>query len=102
MTVAVPCTEYMRRVSPGTVHVDGTARPQVVCEQDNPSYYRILRLYRERTGIPSVINTSFNMHEEPIVCTPGDACRALVAARLPYLALNRFLVLGPDRDFPSS
>lgn len=101
MTVAIPCTEYMRRVSCGTVHVDGTARPQVVWEEDNPSYHRILRLYRERTGIPSVINTSFNMHEEPIVCTPSDACRALLSARLPYLAMNRFLVVGPDAEFPA-
>jgi carbamoyltransferase len=98
MTIAVPCTDFMRRVSPGTVHVDGTARPQVVGEEDNPSYYRILRLYREKTGIPSVINTSFNMHEEPIVCTPDDACRALLASRLPYMAMNRFLVAGPGTD----
>ncbi|HEY8432733.1 MAG TPA: carbamoyltransferase C-terminal domain-containing protein, partial [Sandaracinaceae bacterium] len=71
-----------------------TARPQVVFESDNPSYYRILRLYYERTGIPSVLNTSFNMHEEPIVCSPADACRALIASGLPYLAMNRFLVRG--------
>jgi carbamoyltransferase len=96
MTVALPCTDYMRRTSPGTVHIDGTARPQVVREEDSPSYYRILRLYRERSGIPSVINTSFNMHEEPIVCTPVDACRAFVAADLPYLAMNRFLVTGAN------
>jgi carbamoyltransferase len=101
MTIAVPCTDYMRRVSPGTVHVDGTARPQVVGEEDNPSYYRILRLYREKTGIPSVINTSFNMHEEPIVCTPDDACRALLASRLPYMAMNRFLVIGPGAEMPT-
>jgi carbamoyltransferase len=96
MTVAVPCTEYMRRTSPAAVHIDGTARPQVVWEEDNPSYYRMLRLYRERTGIPSVINTSFNMHEEPIVCDPRDACRAFLSARLPYMAMNRFLVSAPD------
>ncbi len=98
MTIAVPCTPYMQRVSPGAVHIDGTARPQIVAEEDNPAYYRILRLYRERTGVPSLINTSFNMHEEPIVCTPGDACRALIASRLPYLAMNRFLVTGVAAD----
>ena len=100
MTVAVPCTEYMRRMSAGAVHIDGTARPQVVSEADNQSYYRILRLYREHTGVPSVINTSFNMHEEPIVCAPEDACRAFRAAGLPYLAMNRFLVLGTGGEFP--
>ena len=96
MTIAVPCTEYMQRVSPGAVHVDGTARPQVVWEEDNPSFYRILRLYREHTGIPSVINTSFNMHEEPIVCTPADACGAFARAHLAYLAIDRFLVENPQ------
>lgn len=101
MTVAVPCTEYMCRTSPGAVHIDGTARPQVVWEEDNPSTYRVLRLYRERTGIPSVINTSFNMHEEPIVCTPADACRAFIAADLPYLAMDRFLVIGTGSEFPA-
>jgi carbamoyltransferase len=101
MTVAVPCTAYMRRVSPAAVHIDGTARPQVLREEDNPSYYRILRLYREQTGMPSLINTSFNMHEEPIVCTPNDACRAFLSAELPYLAMNRFLVVGSGVELPA-
>jgi carbamoyltransferase len=101
MTVAVPCTEYMRRTSPAAVHVDGTARPQVLWEEDNPSFYRILRLYREHTGIPSLINTSFNMHEEPIVCTPSDACRAFLSAGLSYMAMNRFLVIGGSGEFPA-
>ncbi len=92
MTVSVPCTPYMRRTSPGAVHIDGTARPQLVNERDNSDCYRIVRLFQEKTGIPSLINTSFNMHEEPIVCTPEDACRAFEASGLPYLAMNRFLV----------
>jgi carbamoyltransferase len=101
MTIAVPCTEYMRRTSPGAVHIDGTARPQVVRQDEAPRFHRILHLYRERSGIPSLLNTSFNMHEEPIVCTPSDACRAFVSARLPYLALGPFLVVGADGEFPS-
>jgi carbamoyltransferase len=47
-----------------------------------------------------VINTSFNMHEEPIVCTPSDACRAFISAGLPYLAMNRFLVVGRGGELP--
>ncbi|APR79830.1 Carbamoyltransferase [Minicystis rosea] len=100
MTIAVPCTDAMRRESPGVVHVDGTARPQVISEEDEPRYYRLLRLYREKTGKASLINTSFNMHDEPIVCSPDDACRALVDAGLPYLALEHLLVLGPDARWP--
>lgn len=102
MTISVPCTELMKRRSPGAIHVDGTARPQVLWPEDNPSYYRILRLFHEATGNPTLINTSFNMHEEPIVCTPSDACRALLASGLPYLAINRFLAVGQGRDLPPS
>jgi len=76
------------------VHIDGTARPQVVDEDDNPRYYQIVNEYRKMTGIPSLINTSFNMHEEPIVCTPHDALRAFQEGSLDYLAIENFLVKG--------
>ena len=74
------------------VHVDGTARPQFVTEDINPSMYRILSRYESLTGIPLLVNTSFNMHEEPIVCTPAEAIRAFLASRLDYLAMGPFLV----------
>ena len=73
------------------MHVAATARPQFVTEDINPSAYKILKYYEERTGVPIVVNTSFNMHEEPIVCTPGDAVRAFCASRLDYLAIGPFL-----------
>ena len=56
---------------------------------------RILREYHELTGIPSMINTSFNMHEEPIVCTPDDAIRAFLQGNLDYLAIGDYLVRHP-------
>jgi len=92
MTVCFDCTDGMKKTAPGVVHVDGTARPQLVREEIDPGYYRIVRLFHEKTGIPSVINTSFNMHGEPIVCSPGDAVRAFVAGRLDRLALGPFWV----------
>ncbi|MDZ7377481.1 MAG: hypothetical protein ONB13_12785, partial [candidate division KSB1 bacterium] len=58
----------------------------------NPSYYRILKEYHRLTGIPTLINTSFNMHEEPIVCTPNDAIRSFLQGHLEYLAIGPFLV----------
>jgi carbamoyltransferase len=76
------------------VHVDGTARPQVVFSDDNPEFYRIIEAYRGLSGIPAVINTSFNMHEEPIVATPDDALRALQADAVDVLSMGPFLV-GP-------
>lgn len=94
MTVTFRCTEAMRRQSPAVVHLDGTARPQIVTEQADPGYYRILRLVHEGSGIPSVINTSFNQHGEPIVCTPDDALRSFESSRLDLLAIGPFVVEG--------
>ncbi len=96
MTVTFDCMEQMKRDCPAAVHVDGTARPQLVTSTSNPSFYRILTEYHKLTGIPSVINTSFNMHEEPIVCAPDDAIRAFLAGNLDYLAIGDFLAAHPS------
>ncbi len=96
MTITFNCTDWMTRNCPGVVHVDGTARPQLVDERDNPSMYRILARYHEITGLPCLINTSFNMHEEPIVCTPADAIRAFQLGHLDYLAIGSFIAANPE------
>ncbi|MBI2221550.1 MAG: carbamoyltransferase [Acidobacteria bacterium] len=96
MTITFDCTERMKTDCPAAVHVDGTARPQLVTSRSNPSFHRILSEYYALTGIPSLINTSFNMHEEPIVCTPDDAVRAFLAGNLDYLAIGDFLVAHPS------
>ncbi len=92
MTVTTDCTPRMRRESPAAVHVDGTARPQLVSARTNASMHAILRAYHEKTGIPTLINTSYNMHEEPIVCSPEDAVRAFCDGRLEVLAMGPFIV----------
>lgn len=97
MTLTFDCTEKMKRESPAVVHVDGTARPQLISETTNPRFYQILREYHQRTGIPSIVNTSFNMHEEPIVCSPEDAIRSFKEGQLDYLAIGDFLV-AKDRS----
>ncbi len=91
MTIILDCTEFTIEKCPAIVHVDGTARPQLVNETINPSMTRILEHYEELTGIPLLVNTSFNMHEEPIVCSPEDAVRAFLDSRLDYLALGPFI-----------
>jgi carbamoyltransferase len=96
MTITFDCTEWMARNCPGVVHVDNTARPQLVSEKDNPSMYRILAEYHRLTGLPCVINTSFNMHEEPIVCTPYDAIRAFKLGHLDYLAIGNWIARNPN------
>ncbi|KAA3661008.1 MAG: carbamoyltransferase [Calditrichaeota bacterium] len=98
MTITFDCTDYMKENSPATVHIDGTARPQVINETDNPSYYKILKEYHKITGIPSLVNTSFNMHEEPIVCTPDDAIRSFLSGNLDYLAIGSFMVKWDEQN----
>ncbi|MBY0514484.1 MAG: hypothetical protein K2P78_11300 [Gemmataceae bacterium] len=95
MTVTFDCTDEMKRHSPAAVHVDGTARPQLVTPRSNPSFHRILSAYEARTGIPVLINTSFNMHEEPIVGSPQDAVRAFLLGNVDYLAAGPFLCPHP-------
>jgi carbamoyltransferase len=95
MTMTFDCTPWMAKSCPGVVHVDNTARPQLVSEKDNPSNYRLLREYQKLTGLPTLINTSFNMHEEPIVCTPYDAVRAFKLGHLDYLAIGNWLCKNP-------
>jgi len=72
--------------------------PQLVRPETNLSFYRIVHEYYQLSGIPSMINTSFNMHEEPIVKAPQDAVRAFLQGKLDYLAIGNFLVRHPLRQ----
>lgn len=92
MTLTFNVEATLAKKIPATVHVDGTARIQVVKEKLNPSFYKIVKNFYELTGIPAVINTSFNIHEEPIVYTPEDAIRVFQKANLDFLAIDNFLV----------
>lgn len=102
------CAEFMTityQVSPAwmdrlqaVVHVDGTARPQVIRRGVNESYYRVLEVFQRLTGLPAMINTSFNMHEEPIVCTPSDAVRAFCADACDYLVMEGVVYARSEQD----
>jgi len=95
MTITFDCTDEMQRQSPAAVHVDGTARPQLIRYECNPGYYQILDEYYKLSGMPTLINTSFNMHEEPIVNSPADAIRAFLQGNIDYLAIGSYLVKHP-------
>jgi carbamoyltransferase len=103
MTITFNCTAAMQATSPGVVHVDGTARPQLIDAVTAPDFHAILDAYHRLTGIPSLINTSYNMHEEPIVCSPEDALRSFKQGNLEYLAIGNWLIANPDatRSHPS-
>lgn len=92
MTITYQVTEKCKKEAPAIVHLDGTARPQIVRKEINPSAYKILKEYQKLTGLSVLVNTSFNMHEEPIVCTPADAIRAFRIGQLDALAIGNYIV----------
>jgi carbamoyltransferase len=92
MTITYDASELAQQHIPAAIHVDNTARPQVIRRVDNPDYYDIINEYYQLTGTASVINTSFNMHEEPIVRTAEEAILAYQAAQLDALILAGFLI----------
>ncbi|MBI4846202.1 MAG: hypothetical protein HY810_07005 [Candidatus Omnitrophica bacterium] len=97
MNMSFKCTEYFKKICPAAIHVDGTTRPQFVCE-DSGSFYKILSEYKKITGIPALINTSFNIHEEPIVCRPEEAIKTFIEGNLDYLVLENFLIKGGNNE----
>lgn len=74
------------------VHVDGTARPQIVNRKDNPLYYDILEQFKSKTGLPVLVNTSFNAHEEPIINTPAEALQALKEDRVDFIVCDSAVI----------
>lgn len=95
MTITFSCTDMMKQSCPAVVHVDGTARPQFVDREGNPGLYEIIKEYKKMTGIPAIINTSFNVHGEPIVLTPNDALSSFLEGSLDFLAIGKFIVPHP-------
>tara|TARA_B100002003_G_C13801103_1_gene395442 strand:- start:159 stop:527 length:369 start_codon:yes stop_codon:yes gene_type:complete len=94
MTITYEVEPDKRELIPAVVHVDGTARPQVIIRYMNSILYDIISRYHELTGIPLLINTSFNMHEEPIVCTPADAINSFKRGSGDVLVIGSFIVTG--------
>lgn len=74
------------------VHIDNTARPQLVDRDQNPDYHAMIAAYEQLSGLPLVVNTSFNVHEEPIVCVPEEGLRALTDGVIDALAIGPFYV----------
>ncbi|MEW5692848.1 MAG: carbamoyltransferase [Candidatus Hydrogenedentota bacterium] len=79
-------------IVPAITHVDGTGRVQTINKQDNPKYYKLIEEFKKLTGVPMVLNTSFNDAEEPIVNTPSDALSCFERTDIDYLVLHNILV----------
>jgi carbamoyltransferase len=84
--------KVIRSQVPAITHVDYSARIQTVAKEDNPRYHNLIRSFYEKTGCPVLINTSFNVRGEPIVCTPEEAYRCFMRTNMDYLILGNFLL----------
>ena len=83
---------------PAITHVDYSARIQTVHEDTNPRYYAIISKFKEKTGCPLVVNTSFNVRGEPVVCNPTDAFKCFMGTELDVLAVGNYLLLKDEQD----
>ena len=91
MLLVAPVREE-KRVIPSVTHVDHSARIQSINRNQNPLYYDLIKEFAKRTGVPVIINTSFNVRGEPIVCTPEDAYRCFMRTHMDYLVLGPYLL----------
>jgi carbamoyltransferase len=83
---------------PAVTHVDGSARVQTVHSDTQPRFHRLLARFHARTGCPVLVNTSFNVRGEPLVCTPEDAFRCFMGTRIELLVAGRCLLRKAEQD----
>jgi len=95
MLFALAVRAGQRERIPAAVHVDGSCRLQTVTEADNGRYYRLIQAFFAKTGVPMILNTSFNDNNEPIVCTPEDALACFQKTQMDTLVLGDFVVDKP-------
>ncbi|TAK60098.1 MAG: hypothetical protein EPO24_07020, partial [Bacteroidetes bacterium] len=81
-----------KRIVPAITHVDGSARLQTINRNSHPLYYDLIKTFEQLTNCPIIINTSFNVRGEPIVCTPQDAYKCFMRTEMDYLVLGSFIL----------
>ncbi len=86
-----------KRMIPSVTHVDGSARIQTVDRETNPLYYDLIKRFEDKTGCAVIINTSFNVRGEPIVCTPHDAYMCFMRTNMDVLVMDRFYLDKTDQ-----
>lgn len=92
MLFAFPIKKEKQKEVPSITHIDGTTRPQTLTKNLNPLFYSIIKNFESETSIPLLLNTSFNVRGEPIVCTPNDAIKTFYSSGLDYLIIGNYLV----------
>ncbi len=87
-----------RSIVPAITHVDYSARIQTVHSDTNPLYYAVISKFKEKTNCPLIVNTSFNVRGEPIICTPRDAFKCFMGTELDILAIGNYLLIKDEQD----
>lgn len=92
MNIVYPVKEEKRKIIPSVTHVDGSGRIQTVTKKQNPFFHKVLKEFEKLSGVPILINTSFNVRGEPIVCSPEDAYKCMMGTGIDFMAIENFLV----------
>lgn len=98
MLMVYPIRKEKQKHIPGVTHVDGSGRLQVIRKKQNDIYYQTIREFEKLSGVPILINTSFNIRGEPIVCTPADAYRCMSGTGIDYLSIGSFLITRAENN----
>ena len=96
MLFVYPFKESKKKLVPSVVHADGTGRLQTTSKEENELYYSVIKEFEKLSGVPILVNTSFNIRGEPIVCTPEDAYKCMMGTGIDYLVIDRFLIKRED------
>jgi len=96
MLMVYPIFKKFHKKIPSVTHVDGSGRLQTIRRHQNPLYYDLIKAVGKKSGIPILINTSFNIRGEPIVCTPKDAYKCMMGTGIDYLVMGKFLIKRGD------
>ncbi|MEK6925714.1 MAG: carbamoyltransferase [Nanoarchaeota archaeon] len=96
MLMVYPIISKWQKKIPSVTHIDGSGRLQTIRKNQNPLYYNLIKEFGRLAGMPILINTSFNIRGEPIVCTPQDAYKCMMGTGIDYLVIGKFLIKRED------
>ena len=96
MLMVYPIKKRQQKKIPSVTHVDGSGRLQTIRRKQNPFYFDLVKEFGKQSGVPILINTSFNIRGEPIVCNPNDAYSCMMGTGIDYLIMDRFLIKRSD------
>jgi len=97
MTYVTPVKKDKQKIIPAVTHVDGTGRLQILFKEDNIRYYKLIEKFEKKTGVPVILNTSFNLKGEPIVNSPQDGYNTFIRSGMDVLALEKFIIIKENQ-----